>query len=133
MQGIANRHGSRNSQRFYLLTGMLYCSCGERIHGANKRYVCSSWSRRNRVEPRTCREPSIKAEALEAFVWSRIYELLTDTDTLKERLRAARDGMVSLIHLRLDEMKIVATYWLSFRLRPPILHGHWSRRKVNRS
>ena len=81
MQGIANRHGSRNSQRFYLLTGMLYCGCGERIHGANERYVCSSWSRRNRVEPRTCREPSIKAEVLEAFVWS-TYTNSSPTQTL---------------------------------------------------
>ncbi len=32
--------------------------------------------------------PASKAEVLEAFVWSYIYELLTDTYTLKEWLRA---------------------------------------------
>jgi site-specific DNA recombinase len=107
LRGAANRHGSRNSQRYYLLTGMLYCGCEERIHGTNGRYVCASWSKHNQTRPRTCRESSIQAEALETFVWQYIHQLLTEPGILQKKLREARDGMASLIQPRLNDLQII--------------------------
>ena len=106
-RGVENRHSPRHAQRFYLLTGLIYCGCRERMHGANDRYVCASWSARNRLTPRTCHEPSLKADGLEAFVWDYFVGILTDPQKLTELLRAARDSLASAKQPKLDEVQIV--------------------------
>jgi DNA invertase Pin-like site-specific DNA recombinase len=96
-----NRHNfKRNRVHDYLLTSRIRCTCGRAMsgrakHGGYLYYVCSSMFLPPHV--RTCHEPHVKADYIDAQVWDWLTGLLSDDaqiaagiDALTER--AGRDA-----------------------------------------
>jgi Resolvase, N terminal domain/Recombinase len=86
----------------HLLSGKLWCKCGRRhltqsSNGGNSpggSYICG------RVDPRSrkrlCALPSrVKFSVIEAFVWNRIWRLLTEAEFLLENAQAYYDTLPS--------------------------------------
>ncbi len=83
----------RNTQRSYLLQGMIYCSCGLCCNSSYRRevlyYRCAVKAGNPWV--RTCKTRfHIRADVLEALVWSTVIDLLLNPDYLKMEVEKQR-------------------------------------------
>lgn len=100
---LNSKYSPRNKRHPYLLTGLIYCSCGERRVGdgpeGKKYYRCTARLHSFPIEAR-CKLGGINVDVIDAICWKHIAALLSDQkliDTqikryLKKRLRDARNG-----------------------------------------
>jgi site-specific DNA recombinase len=109
----------------FLLRGVLYCSCGKRMHGErgrNNTYRCSG------RESHTCRE-SVNAARVDAATWRALTATLCDPDALRESLRRheskLRDAGPALDDLRkrADKLRRKEEAALSAILDPDLALG----------
>lgn len=116
------RDPRRNPERIYLLTGLIYCGqCGLRLSGQNSNSRYRGQDRiysyyRHSYPTRSCHQPGIPAEKLEAQVIDRLVELaqqpplvrLLDTD-LADLLAQPLNGPISnrLIEARAELERLI--------------------------
>ena len=88
-------NATRNTKRFYLLQGLLYCkTCGRRLYGLIKPsrhmrcYCCIS--KRPDPEPRYCGLKNVNLDQINDFVWSAITKLIMNSKSLKDAINAQR-------------------------------------------
>lgn len=85
----------RNTKRFYLLRGLLYCKkCGRRLFGkikpsSQERLYCCL-SKRPDPEPRFCGLRSVNLDKINNFIWNTIKEIVKNSEKLKEAMEAQR-------------------------------------------
>ena len=87
----------RNTKRFYLLRGLLYCSnCGRRFFGKIKEssgerlYCCLS--KRPSPSPRSCGMPGLNLDKANKFVWEAIRGYILQSRKLREAIEAQKDS-----------------------------------------
>jgi len=87
----------RNTKRFYLLRGLLYCrKCGRRLFGMVKPkrgvrcYCC--FSKRPDPLPRFCGLKNINLDRLNQLVWNTTKELVKDSEKLREAIENKKGG-----------------------------------------
>jgi len=121
----------RNGKREYLLSGLIWCSCGyaycgcyyDLIDGSEVRYYrCAARTSRAPRLGNPCGNPSIRVDFIEPLVWGDIRGFLEQPDNVIEALRAiAQQGVVDhtdelgriekkLKELEDAEAKLVALY-----------------------
>jgi site-specific DNA recombinase len=78
----------RNTQREYLLRGLIYCPCGQRRSAEGKErhryYRCNDRLHRFPL-PRQCTRGGVCAPVADAAVWNALAELLADPGRLREQ------------------------------------------------
>jgi len=81
------RCAKRNTKRFYLLRGLLYCKrCGHRLFGkikpssGERNYCCLS----KRTEYTNCGLRSINLDKIDRLIWEKTREILLNSEKLKE-------------------------------------------------
>jgi site-specific DNA recombinase len=100
---LNSKYSPRNKRHQYLLTGLIYCSCGERRVGdgpdGKKYYRCTARLHSFPIEAR-CRLGGINVDVIDALCWERLASLLTDSRLvdmqisryLKKRARELQNG-----------------------------------------
>lgn len=91
-------NASRNTQREYLLRGMIFCTCGRRRVGRYKNHLDKAYYRCPTTEAESWRNGctarfSYRQERVEAAVWGKVVEFLLDPATIAvevERQRKAQ-------------------------------------------
>lgn len=89
-------NSTRNTKRFYLLRGLLYCdNCGRRFFGKIKEssgerlYCCLS--KRPFPEPRSCGMRGLNLDKANHIVWSTVREYILNSKKLREAIKAQKD------------------------------------------
>jgi len=100
---LNSKYSPRNKRHPYLLTGLIYCSCGERRVGdgpdGKKYYRCTARLHSFPIEAR-CRLGGINVDVVDALCWERLAALLSDPKLidmqikryLRKRLRDIQNG-----------------------------------------
>lgn len=95
------RMSSRNTQRVYLLRGMIHCGCGASFVGLDRKdrgyyeYRCASPSKRSVIgSDERCHESLVRGPVIEELVWKYVLELVTNPETLRERLLEAQKAVL---------------------------------------
>lgn len=89
------RRNPKSGSRKYLLTGHLECTCGTPAVGTclnrtYRYYRCrSTWP--TTIRPRTCDAPYVRADRLEAMVWTAVREILEDPEILIAEIGRQRE------------------------------------------
>lgn len=85
------KNAKRNTKRFYLLRGLLYCNkCGRRLYGLIKPsrgmrcYCCLS--KRPDPEPRFCGLKNVPLDKIEILVWKKVGEMIKNSSLIKKRI-----------------------------------------------
>lgn len=91
-----SNNAKRNTRRFYLLRGLLYCKkCGQKLFGLikpKKGMKCySCLSKRPDPEPRFCGLKNISIDKLDNLIWTKIKEIVTNSDKLEEAIKAKKN------------------------------------------
>ncbi len=100
---------ARNAKRGYLLHGLIACECNSNLSGnfkCHQRYYFCNESRTRGVESK-CRAHTVRADAIEADVWSEIEELFSDLDRLWCDLEAAQQEELDLQEPTRSELEAI--------------------------
>jgi len=89
-----NKRYARKNRRFdYLLTGKIYCSCGNRRagDGSSKHghfyYRCSERIHKIRKKDRKCHAKGVNAQVLDKAVWKELKKYLTKPELIKKHAK----------------------------------------------
>jgi site-specific DNA recombinase len=123
---------SKRCQKYdYLLTGLLFCSCGCRMNGegvnGHRYYRCSNRIKRFPL-PKDCEAGGVNIKRIEGVVWSKIERLLLDPTLLRDQaelwLSRQRNGQPdSLDEMELDRLKKALTDLMSEEIRQAKVYG----------
>jgi hypothetical protein len=72
----------------YLLRGMLFCGCGQRMVGTKARYICTK--RNDYFGERRCQEQPIPTGIIEDVTWDYLLGLIQNPGEFEEKLRQAQ-------------------------------------------
>ena len=96
---INKNNATRNTRRFYLLRGLLYCKkCGRKLFGMVKPkkgmrcYCCLS--KRPDPLPRFCGLKNVNLDRLDQLVWNTMKELVKNSGKLKEAIENKKGSFV---------------------------------------
>ena len=90
-------NAKRNTKRFYLLRGLLYCKkCGRKLFGLikpNRHMLCyCCLSKRPDPEPRFCGLKNINLRKLNQLVWDKTREIALNSSKLREVIESQKEG-----------------------------------------
>ena len=110
----------RNAKHDYLLHGLITCACGYALCGnffSNHRYyTCASKQNHfSRLEWRTCRQRSVRADAIEADIWDEIKGLFQDLTKLRKDLKAAQQSADDKLAPLRDKLQITDDFIKHFQ------------------
>lgn len=102
----------RNSKHNYLLSGLIRCACGKAMSGeffSNHQYYTCTWRNNHhaKLEERTCKARSVRADAIEVDVWESIVSLFANLDALEEHLRIAQQEELAAFDPKVEELTAV--------------------------
>ncbi|MBI5353958.1 MAG: recombinase family protein [Chloroflexi bacterium] len=102
----------RNAKHDYLLSGLVRCVCGSAMSGeffSNHQYYTCTWrnNHHSRLEERTCKARSVRADAIEPDVWESIVSLFANLETLEEHLRIAQQEELAALDPKAEELSAV--------------------------
>lgn len=109
---LNKQFSKRNSKHDYLLSGLVRCACGCAMAGeffSNHQYYTCTWrnNHHSRLEERTCKARSVRADAIEVDVWDSIVSLFANLDTLEEHLRIAQQEEQAALDPKIEELEAI--------------------------
>ena len=104
------QEAKRNTQREYLLRGMVFCSCGRRWTGRYKNHLKRAYYRCPTSEsehwrPRCSMPGGIRQETLESAVWDGVTKFLLDTENVRAEIDKRRNEAGSARQTAVDEIQ----------------------------
>jgi site-specific DNA recombinase len=101
-----------NTRHRYLLRGIIKCGCGLSLCGnffSNHRYYTCPWrhSHHSSLEPRTCKQRSVRADLIEPIVWDYVMNLFSDAEELERLLRLAQQQEIDTLAPKRHELETV--------------------------
>jgi len=104
---INSERCNRNKKRNYLLSGKIYCTCGNKRTGEpstkHKYYRCAERIY-NFPLPRTCFEKGINADVLDKLVYDNIVKLLTDERMIRKQAIRWFDSRKDVMDIKQEEI-----------------------------
>ena len=112
LRGQNKLFSRRNKKYHYLLSGLIRCTCSRARSGeyfSDHQYYTCSWrnNHHSRLEERTCKAGSVRADAIDADVWESILGLFGNLENLEEHLRIAQQEELAALDPKLEELNAV--------------------------
>jgi len=98
---VGRLRSKRNAKRFYLLSGMIYCSCGGRMvgqpagfkNGEHLYYACTATTKRTINHRTPCQHTKmLRADRVEGVVWQWVVNEVLDEGTIMAGVAKLREG-----------------------------------------
>jgi len=112
LRGQNKLFSRRNKKHYYLLSGLIRCTCGRARSGeffSDHQYYTCSWLNNHHphLEERACKARSVRADAIDADVWESILGLFGDLEKLEKQLRIAQQQELATLDPKLEELNAV--------------------------
>jgi len=101
---IAKQIATRRAKHEFLLSGMIYCTCGNKFVGMGKVYTCNTHFYRHLAG---CTESTVITHRLDDLAWMWVHGLISDDEILERGLAAAVNRNAKVLQPKRDRLETV--------------------------